>query len=76
MTSTPGYSGSLLRYLVGNTDKRAIARGVRHQLARIGGVPMRTAPAQDRNVFVMKIDTAAQLGIRKISDLARYWPKA
>jgi glycine betaine/choline ABC-type transport system substrate-binding protein len=72
----PAYGGSLLRYLVGNTDKQAIARGLRHQLARIGGVPMRSAPAQDRNVFVMKNETATQLGVRTISDLARYWPKA
>jgi glycine betaine/choline ABC-type transport system substrate-binding protein len=71
----PGYSGSLLRYLVG-TDRAAIAKGLRHQLARIGGVPMRPAPAQDRNVYVMKNDVSAQLGVTKISDLAKYWPKA
>jgi glycine betaine/choline ABC-type transport system substrate-binding protein len=71
----PGYSGSLLRYLVG-ANRRAIAKGLRHQLARIGGVPMRNAPAQDRNVYVMKNDTATALGVRKISDLAKYWPKA
>jgi glycine betaine/choline ABC-type transport system substrate-binding protein len=71
----PGYSGSLLRYLVGD-DKAAIAKGLRHQLARIGGVAMKFAPAQDRNVYVMKNDTAARLGVSKISDLAKYWPKA
>jgi glycine betaine/choline ABC-type transport system substrate-binding protein len=71
----PAYGGSLLRYLVG-TNRAALAKGLRHQLARSGGVPLRNAPAQDRNVYVMKTETAAQLGIRKISDLARYWPKA
>jgi glycine betaine/choline ABC-type transport system substrate-binding protein len=72
----PSYGGSLLRYLVGATNQPAIARGLRHQLGRIGGVALKAAPAQDRNVYVMKTDTAAQLGIRKLSDLARYWPKA
>jgi glycine betaine/choline ABC-type transport system substrate-binding protein len=71
----PAYSGSLLRYLVG-PDKAAIARGLRHQLARIGAVPLKPAPAQDRDVYVMKNDLAAQLGVTKLSDLARYWPKA
>jgi glycine betaine/choline ABC-type transport system substrate-binding protein len=71
----PGYGGSLLRYLAGH-DKRAIARGLSRQLARIGALPMNPAPAQDRNVYVMTRDTAARLGIAKLSDLARYWPKA
>jgi glycine betaine/choline ABC-type transport system substrate-binding protein len=71
----PGYGGTLLRYLVGD-DRAAIARGLGHQLARIGGVAMKPAPAQDRNVYVMKKDVSAKLGVTKISDLARYWPKA
>jgi glycine betaine/choline ABC-type transport system substrate-binding protein len=71
----PGYGGSLLRYLVGD-DRAALARGLEHQLARIGGVPLKAAPAQDRNVYVMKNDLAAQLGVTKISDLAKYWPQA
>src|SRR3954452_18467149 len=71
----PAYSGSVLRYLVGN-DKQAIARGLRRQLARIGCVPFKPSPAQDRNVYVMKRDLAAQLGVTKLSDLAKYWPKA
>jgi glycine betaine/choline ABC-type transport system substrate-binding protein len=71
----PAYGGSLLRYLVGD-DKAAIARGLSHQVARIGGARLKPAPAQDRNVYVMKTDLAAQLGVTKISDLAKYWPKA
>src|SRR3954447_20758369 len=68
----PGYSGSLLRYLVGATPK-ALAAGLRHTLGRIGVEPMRLAPAQDRDVFVTKTDIAARLGLARISDLARYW---
>jgi glycine betaine/choline ABC-type transport system substrate-binding protein len=71
----PAYSGSVLRYLAGD-DRHALARGLRHQLARIGCVPFKPAPAQDRNVYVMKRDLAAQLGVSKLSDLAKYWPKA
>jgi glycine betaine/choline ABC-type transport system substrate-binding protein len=68
----PAYSGSLLRYLVG-TKPAALRAGLRHTLARIDAEPLRLSHAQDNNVFVMKGDVAARLGIRKLSDLARYW---
>jgi subtilisin family serine protease len=61
-----GYSGSLLGYLRGKSLKAS--------LARIGATPMRLSPAEDRNGFAMKRDVATQLGIGKLSDLARYWP--
>jgi len=64
----PGYSGSLLGYLGGPSLPRA--------LARIGATPLRRSPAQDRNGFAMKRDVARQLGVSKLSDLARYWPAA
>jgi subtilisin family serine protease len=64
----PGYSGSLLGYLGGTSLKRA--------LARIGAQPLALSPAQDRNGFAMKRDVARALGIGKLSDLARFWPKA
>ena len=64
----PGYSGSLLGYLKGKSLKRA--------LKPIGATPLRLSPAQDRNGFAMKRDTAARLGISKLSDLKRYWPAA
>jgi subtilisin family serine protease len=64
----PGYSGSLLGYLGGTSLKRS--------LARIGAEPLALAPAQDRNSFVMKADVARTLGVRTLSDLARFWPKA
>jgi glycine betaine/choline ABC-type transport system substrate-binding protein len=71
----PAYDGSLLRYLVGTTPQR-LAAGLRRTLARIDAVPMRLSRAQNRNVFVTKTDTAARLGLARISDLARYWQTA
>ena len=68
----PAYDGSLLRYLVGTSPQRLRA-GLRRTLARIDAVPMRRSQAQNRNVFVTKSDTAARLGLARISDLARYW---
>src|SRR5262245_21223306 len=63
----PGYSGSLQGYLGSSTLKGG--------LARIGAQPLAMSPAQDQNGFAMKKDVAASLGISKLSDLARYWPK-
>jgi glycine betaine/choline ABC-type transport system substrate-binding protein len=71
----PAYDGSLLRYLVGTSPARLRA-GLKRTLARIDAVPMRRSRAQDRNVFVMKTTTAAQLQITKLSDLGRYWQTA
>jgi glycine betaine/choline ABC-type transport system substrate-binding protein len=68
----PAYDGSLLRYLVGTTPRR-LAAGLRKTLARSDAEPMRLSRAQNRNVFVTKTDTAARLGLSRISDLARYW---
>ena len=59
----PGYSGSLLGYLKGTKLKRA--------LKPIGATALRFSPAQDRNGFAMKRDTARALGITKLSDLKR-----
>jgi subtilisin family serine protease len=64
----PDYSGSLLGHLGGRSLRRA--------LARIGARPMELSRAQNRNGFAMKRELAAQLGIRTLSDLARYWPAA
>jgi len=71
----PAYDGSLLRYLVGTAPGR-VAAGLRRTLARIDAEPMRLSRAQNRNVFVTKSDTAARLGLTRVSDLARYWPRA
>src|SRR4051794_15052270 len=64
----PGYNGSLLGYLGGRSLKRA--------LAKLGAAPLRFSPAQDRDGFAMKRETARALGIRSLSDLERYWPAA
>jgi subtilisin family serine protease len=64
----PDYSGSLLGHLGGRSLRRA--------LARIGARPMELSRAQNRNGFAMRRDVAAQLGVRTLSDLARYWPAA
>ena len=64
----PDYEGSLVRYLARPST------GLRRALSRIGAVPLRRARAQNRNVFVMKTDTAQRLGVTKISDLGKYWP--
>jgi glycine betaine/choline ABC-type transport system substrate-binding protein len=71
----PAYDGSLLRYLVGTSPARLKA-GLTKTLARIDAVPMRLSRAQDHNVYVMKTDAAARLGVTKISDLGRYWQTA
>jgi subtilisin family serine protease len=63
----PGYSGSLRGYLGGGSLRRA--------LDRIGAQPMQLSPAQNRNGFAMKLDVARSLGIDKLSDLTRFWPK-
>lgn len=67
----PGYSGSLREYLA-----RGSRRGLATLLRRIGARPLRSAPAENKNVFVMKRDLAAQLGISKLSDLKAHWPAA
>jgi glycine betaine/choline ABC-type transport system substrate-binding protein len=68
----PAYDGSLLRYLVGTSPQR-LRPGLRRTLARIDVEPMRLSRAQNRNVFVTKTDTAARLGLSRLSDLTRYW---
>jgi subtilisin family serine protease len=62
----PGYSGSLLGYLGG--------KSLRRSLARIGAEPLALSPAEDRNGFAMKAETARALGVTKLSDLARFFP--
>lgn len=60
-----GYSGSLLGYLKGSSLRRA--------LAPLGAEPLRHSPAENHNAFAMKRELATQLGVSKLSDLARYW---
>jgi len=64
-----GYSGSLREYLA-----RGSRTGLAALLKRIGARPLRPAAAENKNVFVMKRDAAAQLGVSKLSDLKAHWP--
>jgi osmoprotectant transport system substrate-binding protein len=60
------YSSALRETLGGDDLRRA--------LARRGLVPLRAAPADLRMMFVTTRETAARLGLRRMSDLRRYWP--
>jgi glycine betaine/choline ABC-type transport system substrate-binding protein len=72
------YSGSLMSFLGTRPDKDSRLRGALRKAlrTRAHAQPMQLAPGENRNVFVMKTDTAARLGVAKISDLAKYWPPA
>jgi osmoprotectant transport system substrate-binding protein len=72
----PAYAGSLMSFIGKRPadDSRLRRRLSRALVRRARAVPLRLAPAQNRNVFVMKTDVARTLGVAKISDLAAYWP--
>ena len=72
----PAYSGSLMSYLGKRPDSdRRLPRALRRVLKRkVRAQPLALAPGENRNVFVMKTDTARRLGVEKLSDLAKYWP--
>ena len=57
-----------------------LARGSQRSLAallrRIGARALRPAAAENKNVFVMKREAAAALGVSKLSDLEAHWPAA
>ena len=74
----PAYSGSLMSFLGTRPDDDGrLRRSLRGALRRKAHAePLKLAPGENRNVFVMKTDTAARLGVGKISDLAKYWPPA
>jgi glycine betaine/choline ABC-type transport system substrate-binding protein len=73
----PGYARSLLRFLGGNpSSTTSVAGPLARELRGIGARPMRLAPAENRNLFVMKADEARALGVARLSDLTRYWPAA
>lgn len=72
----PGYSGSLMSFLGRRpADDRKLRRALRRALKREAHAqPLQLAPGENRNVFVMKTDTARRLAVEKISDLSKYWP--
>jgi glycine betaine/choline ABC-type transport system substrate-binding protein len=72
----PAYSGSLMSFLGTRPDdddrlRRSLRRALRRQAH---AQPLRLAPGENRNVFVMKTEAAQRLGVTRISDLGRYWP--
>jgi osmoprotectant transport system substrate-binding protein len=71
------YSRSLLQYLDADaTPDGGVVRPLRRALRPLRARLLTRAPGENRNLFVMKRDTAAALGIAKLSDLTRYWPAA
>ena len=71
----PGYAGSLLEFIA---DKRAssrarIKRELGKALKRRGARAAKFAPGQNRNLFVIKRDTASRLGVATLSDVATLW---
>jgi glycine betaine/choline ABC-type transport system substrate-binding protein len=72
----PAYSGSLMSFLGTRPDDDSrLLRRLRKALRRqVHAQPLQLAPGENRNVFVMKTDTAQRLGVTKLSDLAKYWP--
>jgi glycine betaine/choline ABC-type transport system substrate-binding protein len=74
----PGYARSLTEFLAEEQlgASQDVRRPLRRALRRIGARPMRLAQAQNRNLFVMKTDTARNLGVATLSDVARLWPPA
>ena len=74
----PAYSGSLMSFL-GDRPKsdRRLRRALRKALKReVRAQPLQLAPGENRNVFVMKTDTARRLAVAKLSDLGKYWPES
>src|SRR4051794_10292913 len=72
-----GYLTSGLKFLRPNASKAGNELGqLRSALGKLGATSLTPAPAENKNVFVMKGDRARELGISKLSDLARYWPAA
>jgi glycine betaine/choline ABC-type transport system substrate-binding protein len=72
----PAYSGSLMSFLGRRPAddgklRRALGRALRREAH---AQPLKLAPGENRNVLVMKTDTARRLAVEKISDLSKYWP--
>jgi glycine betaine/choline ABC-type transport system substrate-binding protein len=72
------YARSLTEYLAPDAEiaDHRVRRALRRALRPLRSRPLELAPGENRNVFVMKTATAQQLGVAKLSDLARYWPPA
>ncbi|MFH1103466.1 MAG: ABC transporter substrate-binding protein [Actinomycetota bacterium] len=68
------YTGSLLTYKQGtpSTDSDQTAADMQAAIQADGLTALAYAPAQDRNGIVVTADTAASLGLTKVSDLAAH----
>ncbi len=72
------YARSLLEYLAADAriDGAGVRRPLRRALRRLRARPLALAPGENRNLFVMRRETAQALGVARLSDLARHWPAA
>jgi osmoprotectant transport system substrate-binding protein len=68
----PEYIGSALSYLKGTptSDSAATAQALADAWKDAGIAVLEPAPAQDKNGVVVRQDTASELGLAKVSDLA------
>jgi len=73
----PGYEGSLTAFLEGGKrGNGSLLQRLHRQLAKRGLLATRQTPGQDRDLYVMARPLATSLGISKLSDLRRFWPRA
>lgn len=70
----PEYVGTMLSFLGGTptSDSEATADDLRDAWSAKGIAVLDPAPAQDKNGIVVRADTADELGLSKISDLAEH----
>jgi osmoprotectant transport system substrate-binding protein len=68
------YTGTLLTFEGGTSspDSQETWENLVDVLDGVGLVALEYSPAQDKNGFVVTAETAAELGVSKVSDLARY----
>ena len=68
------YTGTLLTFEGGtsSTDSDQTWNDLQAAIADDGLVALAYSPAQDKNGFVVTADTAAELGVSTVSDLAQY----
>jgi osmoprotectant transport system substrate-binding protein len=69
----PEYAGSLLTFLTAapaSSEADVVSDALRESLTPRGLTALEPAPAQDRNVIVVTRDTATELNLTSVSDLA------
>ncbi len=68
----PEYVGTLLSFLEGtpSADSQATWEAAKAEFEKSGVTLLAYSPAQDKNAYVVTADTAASLGLSKVSDLA------